>query len=1454
MDRFIDALSKHGRNTYVGAHDVITTFDPSQKMQSTKAWLKKVNETAAIYKWDDKQTVFHALPKLAGLARRWYEGLSSVNLKWKEWQRKLLQTFPDNCNYADKLTEMLARRSRREETLEEYFYDKAKLISRCNIKGKDAVDCLIHGIFDTNIKLNAQGANFKSPNKLLRYLRNITMKYQKDNKRIPLPLKPLAATKNNDPTKNNNNTNTIRICYNCSEPGHTAPRCRKEPQKCSKCNRMGHIAEHCKREPNTENNKTVSADNSNSTNVQLITAESSTDNIYHKAIKVNGKTRTAFVDFGSQCTLIKRGLATELNLPTRHTDLPLIKGFAHGAMQPIGKVIIDITLDFVDTRIEAYVVPDEYLNTDLLVGQNVTEMPEVIVYKTSSSLTLYSDKPERNKIPIYNNKEVIVKDIFSVAVRCDPSYTGWMYTPGNTSFKPNEETITLPGVYFIKDGYGYIPIISFAGREVTLKQDKLLARGCILPSNTSLPMELPAEFEVRRMTLSDHPHNAKCTTRPITLDMLNIDDDVTQEQKQKLLDLVNEFRECFSFDLSELGATNISEMHIRLQDNSPVSYKPYRLAHSERAVVRNLVNELLDSKIIQESDSSYASPIVLVKKNNHNEYRLCVDYRALNKKTIKDSYPMPVIDDQLDRLSGKVYFTSLDLKSGYYQIPMAEGSRHLTAFVTPDGHYEYTRMPFGLVNAPAVFQHMINKALGKDRYELAIPYMDDLLSPASSIDEGMTKLRKILSSLQTAGLTLNITKCYFFKRKLDYLGYEVSSEGLRPGGKKIEAVASFPRPTNVHQVRQFVGLASFFRRFIPGFASIAKPLTILTRADVTWRWEQEQDLAFKTLKDKLIERPILALYNPSYLTEVHCDASKLGVGGMLLQRPDEKSPLKAVAYYSKQTAKEEEHLHSYELETLAVVLSLRKFRTYLIGIPFKVFTDCNALRTTLTKRDLVPRIARWWLLLQEYNFSIDYRPGESMRHVDALSRNPLPNTDNEDLIDTREFEVMSITTTEWLQTVQMTDLKLRFVKSVLDSGKKDIQDIMNNYVIKDNKIYRRIGNDLKWVVPDGARWRVCQMCHDEAGHFAIDKTLDQMKQNYWFPKMNRFVRKYVAACLNCAFNKPSTSKASGFLHPIPKGNVPFHTLHMDHLGPFVRSKSGNSYLLGIIDGFSKFIFIRPVKNLKSKTTIKILTDIFSTIGSPKIIISDRGTSFTSATFKKYMHSIGARHILNAVATPRANGQIERYNRTILESLAASNHGMDEREWDTHIQKVQWSLNNTLNRSTGTTASDIVFGRRTMNPSEGPILNAIQDTAQVRETEHSEQTNTDNQELETVRNEIRRTAADNIEKSQKAMKTYYDNHKAPTKFFKLGDLVMVPNHHLPATGKSKKLLPKFRGPFKISAVLKNDRYEISSIEGYSKRRYKSVYPADSLKRWITFTTSDHDDNVVGNDTGDSECSS
>lgn len=1456
MDRFIDAISSNNNN-FVGSHDVIPSFDPSKRTQSTKSWLRKINETAAIYKWSDRQTVLHAMPKLTGLARVWYEAVPSYKLTWKQWQKELLRQFPDDRNYAERLSEMLARKSRREETLEEYFYDKAKLVNHCHIKGKDAVDCIIHGIFDNNIKLNAQGANFKTPDKLLKYLRsiNIVKNINKDIKKPNLITRPNLSrrTENNKDIKK---SVTGRICYNCGHQGHIAPHCQKEAQKCTKCSNLGHLAEYC-RHGLVAGKKSQASSNSepaNTNKIQRIEAQKGHgDNIYNKIVKLNDGTNTAFIDFGSQCTVIKKSVIEELNLTMDYEDLPVIKGFAFGVITPIGRVKVEIKVDFVKAKVDAFVVPDELLNTDVLIGQNVTELPNVVVFKTNSSLILYTDKVGAEKTKLFVVDDTIINGIQTIQVRSDVNYTGYVYLPGNTCFKKGEEVMTLPGMYFIKDGIGDVTIVAITNDDVSLRKDKLLARASILPMQiTPTIKNPPMEFQVNMTTMTDTTDIM--TDKTITLDMLHIGSDLTHNQQQELLTLVNEFRNCFAIDLNELGVTNITEMQIQLQDNVPVSYKPYRLPYNERLVVRDIINELLDTNIIKESKSSYASPIVLVKKKS-GEYRLCVDYRALNKKTVKDSFPMPVIDDQLDRLSGKMYFTSLDLKSGYYQIPMAEGSRHLTAFVTPDGHYEYTRMPFGLVNAPAIFQHMINKALGKDRYDLAIPYMDDLLCPSATVDEGLQKLRKIFMSLRNAGLTLNMAKCYFFKRELDYLGYEVSIDGLRPGYKKTEAVAAFPTPTNVHQVRQFVGLASFFRRFILGFASISKPLTKLTKLNEPWKWGSEQEDAFQSIKAKLVERPLLALYNPTFLTEVHCDASKLGVGGIILQRRNEKDLLRPVAYFSKQTTKDEEHFHSYELETLAVVLSLKKFRTYLIGIPFKVYTDCNALRTTLTKRDLIPRIARWWLLLQEYNFSIEYRAGESMRHVDALSRNPVSDKGlTDELDDSNAYEIMSISTdTEWLQSVQLTDSKLKLIKAILDTDGKEIRDIIDNYVVKDNKIYRKVGDVLKWVVPNNARWRICQMSHDEAGHFSVDKTLTKMKENYWFPKMNRFVRKYVAACLNCQYNKASTSKRSGFLHPIPKGNIPFHTLHMDHLGPFVRSKSGNSYILGVIDGFSKFIFVKAVRDLKSKTTIKILSDIFSVIGSPKVIISDRGTSFTSTTFKNYIKSIGVRHVLNAVATPRANGQIERYNRTILESLAASNHGLDERNWDTHINKVQWSLNNTRNRSTGTTPSEIVFGRNTTNPTEGPILNSIQDTPKTNNTDYS-QSGTSNNTLEDVRVLSRERAVDNITENQRVMKENYDSRKAPTKFFRLGDLVMIPNYHIPANGKSKKLYPKFRGPFKISAVLDHDRYEVSSIEGYAKRKYKSVYPADALKKWITFSSdiNDNDEHMDLDDSSD-DCS-
>jgi hypothetical protein len=331
------------------------------------------------------------------------------------------------------------------------------------------------------------------------------------------------------------------------------------------------------------------------------------------------------------------------------------------------------------------------------------------------------------------------------------------------------------------------------------------------------------------------------------------------EQQGEVLQLINEFRDCFAVSTKELGNANVKGMQITLQDDIPVSYRPYRLAYSERNVVRGIVQDLLNNGIIRDSGSPYSSPILLVKKKS-GEYRLCVDYRSLNAKTIKDRYPLPRVDDYLEKMYDSQYFTTLDLASGYDQIKVAEDSISKTAFVTPDGHYEYLRMPFGLVNAPAAFQRTINSILGKLRHHPAMAHLYDILIPSTTFSMGLSALREVFELFRQDGMTFRLSKCRFFFGQLEYLGHELSAKGIRPGQAKTIAIRDYPRPTNVHEVRQFIGLTSYFRKFIRGFATLAKPLTTLTKQNVPFVWGADEEESFQVLIQRLAKRPVLALY------------------------------------------------------------------------------------------------------------------------------------------------------------------------------------------------------------------------------------------------------------------------------------------------------------------------------------------------------------------------------------------------------------------------------------------------------------------------------------------------------------------------------------------------------------------------------------------------------------------
>lgn len=877
---------------------------------------------------------------------------------------------------------------------------------------------------------------------------------------------------------------------------------------------------------------------------------------------------------------------------------------------------------------------------------------------------------------------------------------------------------------------------------------------------------------------------------------------------EELIKLFNKYEDCIAKSINSLGKVNNFEMSINLSDDKPIHFRPYRVPYSDREIMRKTIEELIQGGIIRDSGSAYASPALLVNKKD-GEKRLCIDYRALNRITVKDKYPMPRIEDLIDRLKGYTYFTSLDLKCGYYQIKMEDASIHKTAFTTEDGHYEFLRLPFGLVNAPSYFQQMINKILGNLRFDRVISYLDDLLLLGATIDENIELLEIVLKKFREHGLTLNLKKCHFLKTEIEFLGYKISKDSIKPSDNKIEAVKKFPTPKTVHQVRQFLGLISYFRKFIKDCAVLSSPLSNLLKKETPWSWNQHQENAFQILKSSLTSDNILFIFDPNKESVLYTDACRDGIAGILMQVTDQGE--KPVHFYSRQTSDDEKKYHSFELELMAIVASLQKFRLYLLGSHFKIVTDCSAVRHALSKKEIIPRIARWVLSTQEFDFTTVHREGMRMQHVDALSRNPVPSGQK-----TESEIVMSITESDWLLAVQLQDPILIDIRNTLQSGEADKnQQVFANYDLLGNKVYRRTNEGRRWVVPKKCIWQVIKCNHDDLGHFAVDKTLERIQSRYWFPRMRHTIKKYIKNCLNCIYYKNKDGRKEGELYPIPKYAQPFHTLHIDHLGPFVTSINKNKYLLVIVDAFTKFVFISPVPNTDSVNVINELESISKIFGNTRRLISDAGSCFTSNNFKQYCIDKNIRLHTIATGMPRSNGQAERFNKTILESMRAMGASVSDDRWDECIKALQQALNTTFHKTIKAVPSEVFFGYRLRTDSDSLNPEELGSGQKIDVTQ------------------LRRWVDDNIKANSEEQKERFDAKRTTANQYELGDLVLVKIQSQSNDGASRKLLPVFKGPFQVTKVLQNDRYEVSDMRGGERcqKLYTGVSAAENMKPWI-----------------------
>lgn len=840
------------------------------------------------------------------------------------------------------------------------------------------------------------------------------------------------------------------------------------------------------------------------------------------------------------------------------------------------------------------------------------------------------------------------------------------------------------------------------------------------------------------------------------------------------------------------GTSKVGVHHIRMKHDRPITARYIPRNPAMQAIIDKELDELLKAEQIEPSNSPYSAPIVLVRKKQ-GTYRLCIDYRQLNEHSIKDAYPLPQIDHILNKLRGAKYISTLDLKQGYWQIPLANDSRQFTAFIAPGrGLFQFKVMPFGHHSAPATFQRVMDTVIGPELSEFAIVYLDDIIIISRTFDEHLDHLRIVFRRLQDANLQLNPDKCEFCRTELKYLGHVICRDGIQTDPEKIRAVQEYTSPTTVKEVRRFIGFASWYRRFVPEFSKIVVPLTHLTKKNTKFHWGEEQDNAFRTLKEKLIRAPILCCPDFKHRFYLQTDASNDGLGVVLYQINNGKE---VVVAYGSRTLKETEQKYSVtEKECLAVVWGIFKMRPYLEGYQFTVITDHQALKWLHALENPSGRLARWALELQQYDFDIQYRKGAQNVVADALSRQPLAT-----IINTEQNQINGT----WYDRI----------KTQLEKNPEQVPD----YRMEKNQIYRLIpdpanysnenpANAWKLCVPENLRSRVLTENHDAvtAGHLGIAKTISRVSRFYYWPGMYRDISRYVRRCDICQRYKVSQQKKAGEMHFTPVSQ-PWEIVTSDFMGPFPRSSKGNTMLLVFHDKLTKWTELIPLHAATTPALINAFRkNVLSRFGWPQTIITDNGKQYTSKAFQEFLRTYGIRQRFNAPYTPQTN-PTERVNRTIKTMIAQYLHNKHQ-QWDENLPELMFALNTARQESTGFSPAYLNFGRELILPKclyndQRPPIDHNHQPDQL--TDHLKNT------MEIVHA--------NLAKAFVQQQRNYNLRKRKWTP-QVGDWIYIATHHLSnaAQHNTAKLMPKFEGPYQIKRFISPVILFVQLNNGSTKR--------------------------------------
>lgn len=732
---------------------------------------------------------------------------------------------------------------------------------------------------------------------------------------------------------------------------------------------------------------------------------------------------------------------------------------------------------------------------------------------------------------------------------------------------------------------------------------------------------------------------------------------------------------------------------------TPVAQRPRRIPFHLRKQVAEKLQELEELDIIEPAcgPSSWVSPIVAAPKpNNPKEVRVCGDYRLPNQALKRERHPIPTVDDLMEDMAGATMFSKVDLRAAYHQIELDENSRDLTTFCTHQGLYRYKRLPFGLSCASEVFQNAVQQALHGLTGVRNIA--DDIIVWGTSQEDHDRNLEALLHRLEVKGLTLNRCKCRFNQPSIWFYGYILSRDGLSADPKKVDAIKAFKRPTDVKQLRSFLGLANYCARFINDFSTTTAPLRDLTKKHQVWSWTSKHQQAFEKVKQDIAHDCTMAFYNPNYATQVTVDASPVGLGAMLSQaQPD--GTFRNVAYASRSLSAVECRYSQTEKEALAVVWACERFHLYLIGTEFDLITDHKALEVIYSPRSKPPlRIKRWSLRLQQYKFNIKYRSGSS-NAADILSRQPLATSSHPTSIADeyvnfiQNHSVPKSFTLAELEEATTNDEELQALTVALKSGNwtkkspflKPYYHLRNEFVLANNGMVLR---DSRIVIPRNLRQRTLEIAHQS--HQGIVKTKMLIRSKVWWPGIDSQVESLVRHCIPCQAATPPTSKKMEPLRMTKMPSTAWQTVYADFCGPFPTGEK----MFVVIDGHSRYPEVAIMKTTTTEKVISQLQHIFARHGYPEELTTDNGPPFNAIEFEEYLKNHGVHHRKITPYWPIANAEAERFMKTVEKFIRATH--VEGKQWQEELDQFLLNYRSTPHCTTGVSPASLLFKRPIRN--------------------------------------------------------------------------------------------------------------------------------------------------------------